>query len=478
LGRGLTFERATILRSCFAACAALALLCLSTGANANSSRTSAPRQHDVPLESPDAAIAWERISEPSAPPPPRDQHAAILDAPRRRLIVFGGLSSGALRNDLWALPLEEGAVWEALVAFGNAPSPRRGHSAVYDPVNDRMIVFGGFDGSYRADAWQLDLSPSSPEWSQLASAPLLGAYGHSAVYDSIQRRMLVFGGSGQACCPTNETWALSLTGEPTWTRLMPAGPLPPPRAGHIGVFDARRNHMLIFGGRSHDVFYGTWALSLTEPPRWTRLNTSGVPPRREGCFGILDVVEDQLIVMGGWRGENCVETVEALSLAGDRPWRVLHSQKGDSPGGRCWASTLYDPVTDRMILYGGTDVDADAWAMTWFERPAQTSADARHILGAREERTDAFIAGSPNPNPFASTTALQMVVARSNEAALDVFDATGRRVRRIDCGRLAPGVHSVNWSGDDHLGRPVAAGVYFLRLQLGHESTTRKVIRR
>ena len=33
---------------------------------------------------------------------------------------------------------------------------REGHSAVYDPVRDRMIVFGGRDGSaYLDDVWLL-----------------------------------------------------------------------------------------------------------------------------------------------------------------------------------------------------------------------------------------------------------------------------------------------------------------------------------
>ena len=48
------------------------------------------------------------------------------------------------------------------------PKGREGHTAIYDPVRDRMVVFGGYDGASRYnDVWALTLS-GSPAWSQLA----------------------------------------------------------------------------------------------------------------------------------------------------------------------------------------------------------------------------------------------------------------------------------------------------------------------
>ena len=50
---------------------------------------------------------------------------------------------------------------------GTPPSARDGHTAIYDPVRDRMVVFGGDDGALRNDVWALTLS-GSPAWSALA----------------------------------------------------------------------------------------------------------------------------------------------------------------------------------------------------------------------------------------------------------------------------------------------------------------------
>jgi hypothetical protein len=44
------------------------------------------------------------------------------------------------------------------------------HSAIYDPVRDRMVVFGGFDGlgNLHNDVWVLSLA-GAPTWSLLST---------------------------------------------------------------------------------------------------------------------------------------------------------------------------------------------------------------------------------------------------------------------------------------------------------------------
>ncbi|MDM7915658.1 MAG: FlgD immunoglobulin-like domain containing protein, partial [Candidatus Eisenbacteria bacterium] len=70
-------------------------------------------------------------------------------------------------------------------------------------------------------------------------------------------------------------------------------------------------------------------------------------------------------------------------------------------------------------------------------------------------------AGTPflscRPNPFAGST--QLVLARSPQSAarLEIFDASGRRVRSID---WPAGRASLSWDGADQAGRALPAGVY------------------
>ena len=45
-----------------------------------------------------------------------------------------------------------------------------------------------------------------------------------------------------------------------------------------------------------------------------------------------------------------------------------------------------------------------------------------------------------------------------------VFDLHGRLIRSLVRESLLAGDHEVTWNGRDALGRPVASGVYFVRL--------------
>ena len=65
---------------------------------------------------------------------------------------------------------------------------------------------------------------------------------------------------------------------------------------------------------------------------------------------------------------------------------------------------------------------------------------------------------------------------RAGPAKLDVYDASGRLIRRLLDGAVQPGEHQASWDGRDNDGRPVASGVYFYRLKTGDISQTKKMI--
>jgi hypothetical protein len=71
--------------------------------------------------------------------------SGIYDAPRGRLLSFGGASPNGHTNELWALPLAGTPTWMLLAPSGLIPMPRVSHRAIYDPVRDRMVVYGGHD---------------------------------------------------------------------------------------------------------------------------------------------------------------------------------------------------------------------------------------------------------------------------------------------------------------------------------------------
>lgn len=83
-----------------------------------------------------------------------------------------------------------------------------------------------------------------------------------------------------------------------------------------------------------------------------------------------------------------------------------------------------------------------------------------------EGNPDVRIVVSRNwPNPFSEGTDISYTLETSGPVRIDVFDAVGRRVRRLADGvTKSAGSHNVHWDGRDAFGRPAAAGVYFYRL--------------
>jgi hypothetical protein len=87
-------------------------------------------------------------------PGARVEHTAIYDPVRDRMVVYGNEGPGA--NDVWALTLSGTPLWTPLAPAGGPPPARYGHTAIYDPLRDRMVVFGGDgDGNNFNDAWAL-----------------------------------------------------------------------------------------------------------------------------------------------------------------------------------------------------------------------------------------------------------------------------------------------------------------------------------
>jgi hypothetical protein len=77
------------------------------------------------------------------------------------MVVFGGLG-GSTGNDAWALSLAGSPAWSELSPTGSPPSAHHGHTAIYDPVRDRMVVFGGVGGGVLDDVWALSWGHTTP----------------------------------------------------------------------------------------------------------------------------------------------------------------------------------------------------------------------------------------------------------------------------------------------------------------------------
>ncbi|MBI5838327.1 MAG: hypothetical protein HZB25_13900 [Candidatus Eisenbacteria bacterium] len=413
-----------------------------------------------------AAVAQERIS-----------HSLVHDAPRHRMILWSG-QSWSLLGDLWAVSTSGNPEWTMLTASGTPPPARGGYSAIYDPVRERMIVHAGWKSLYLNDVWALSLS-GAPAWTQLtpSGTPPDTCRGRSAIYDPVRDRMLVYGGyyyAGSSGHWLGDVWQLTLSGSPAWTRLAPSGTPPDARHMHSAVYDPVGDRMIVFGGQGvagslNDV----WTLSLSGSPAWSMLTPVGTPPSaRNGQSGVYDPVRGRMIVVGGFSGSwsDPVDSWE-LALTGTPAWIRLQPA-GTPPSNRSEQAAAYDPDGDRVLVHGGLEVHGptydylpDLWAL-WFPGTVDAGFPPPGA-GLRLEL--------PRPSPAVGRMEVSFALPRAEHARILAYDIAGRCVATLLDRDLPAGTHRASWDGVLLRGGHAAAGVYVLELRAGGERSTRRV---
>ena len=89
--------------------------------------------------------------------------------------------------------------------------------------------------------------------------------------------------------------------------------------------------------------------------------------------------------------------------------------------------------------------DLHAWQLAW-----TTSIS---VPGGADARSGRFELGLPRPNPSRSETMLEFELEVPSRVVIDVFNAQGRRVRRIADGFFVAGRHTSMWRGDGEGGQ-------------------------
>ena len=293
-------------------------------------------------------------------PGPRFLASFTADASRNRMILFGGWNGTSLAlssylNDTWQLDVSGVPQWTQVAAGG---PPARMHAVfVHDPTRDRMVLFGGKTtgavGTDLGDVWVFDLASNT--WSPLfTSGSPPAPFATHGIYDPIRDRMVTFGGFRAGSGPTNEVWELTFSGTPTWNPITPAGTPPTPRHNLSVIYDPFGDRLIAFGGLSGGVRINeVWALSLSGTPTWTMLTPAGTPPAaREAHMSVYDPLRMRMIMFAGFTNSGFQNDTWALDLSGSGSWTQLVID-GPLPYRRDFAAYEYDIGEDRLVLYGG-----------------------------------------------------------------------------------------------------------------------------
>jgi hypothetical protein len=288
--------------------------------------------------------AWEQLAPGRAAPSFRGQHTLVFDAERHRIVTFGGVSlNPPPYNDVWTMSAPYTGSWSLVQPSGTPPITRFAHTAIVDAPRDRMIVFGGRMGTTTTtnanDLWELSLE-GAPAWTPLSptGTPPTGRSSHTAIYDPVRERMIVFGGragSGSGV-NVNDTWELSLSGTPTWTPITTLGTPPPPMFNHSAIYDPVGDRMIVSKSQQ------TWALSLSGSPTWSLLSSSG--PDLTSHTAIYYPVGYRMLAYGDsnpWEFDLTTNVWRQFSTTGS----VLH-RMGEH-------ASVLDPDLCRMVVFAG-----------------------------------------------------------------------------------------------------------------------------
>jgi hypothetical protein len=314
---------------------------------------------------------WSSLDPTATAPSARREYAAVYDIQRDRYLIFGGWNQDGyysynLLNEIWVLTLGDTPTWSLLTPAVPGPGERHSPQWGYDPARQRLLIFGGYghhypggDNEYLNDVWELSLD-GTPTWTELTpggTAPE-GRLAGAAVYDPLRQRFVGFGGTSGL--PV-DTWELDLSGHPAWSTVDTDSTGPPGSYGMTMVYDPVRDRMLTFGGSTSDAYFGVhndvWALDLESTPTWHKLSPGGaLPSARRSGTAIYDPLRDRMVIYGGWDSGPSIEAflgdAWAMSLSPDLTWSPL-GPTGPTPSSRDAMQAVYDPVQDRMVVFGG-----------------------------------------------------------------------------------------------------------------------------
>jgi cysteine-rich repeat protein len=292
---------------------------------------------------------WQ-LQSPLTAPSARRRAAMAFDAARGEVVLFGGQDAATdqLLSDTWTW---NGSTW-AIKPTATAPSPRVGADMAFDPISNKLVLFGGFGSGGSAETWQWD-GTTWLEMHPFTSPPGRGYAG--LAYDPLRSAVVVFGGYGTSNNYLADTWQYS---NGTWSPVVTAG-APPAVAWHRLVFDAERGQLVVFGGYNQVSSGETWVLTGST---WRRAASNGPEARNEYAAAYFPPSQE-VILFGGYNDRTSVDDIWAWDGSAWSDRTLLSSLR--SPLKRADYAMAYDAIRGETVLFGGYAAAAGYYGDTW-----------------------------------------------------------------------------------------------------------------
>lgn len=417
-----------------------------------------------PLAGRASAQTWERLDLSGSPGPlPRRNASAVFDAPRRRIVIFGGATASGDTNDVWAFQLDSASWTDLTPPAGPRPAPRFAHTAVIDPATGRMIVWSGQGTQFFDDAWSFD--PASPGWTLLSPTGTVPAarYGSAAAFDASRGRMLIFAGFTTAG-RFEDVRALDPSA-PSWADVTPGIPGPIERCLHSAAFDPAGDGFYVYAGQNAGFLDDLWRFDAAGGG-WTNLTLPGRPSGR--FFTATAFLGGRFIVFGGATAAGRVNDLWAFDPA-DSSWTPI-AAPGATPSPRDGHAACVDPATGAFYVFGGSGdaLLSEVWRLTL---PVTGVGEGGPGDGGSGPAIPLRPELGNHPNPFNGSTVFSVTLPSAGEVRLELADLRGAVRAVLLEGRAGAGTTRVAFDASD-----LPSGVYFARLGGRGFSVVRKIL--
>ncbi|MDQ7051541.1 MAG: kelch repeat-containing protein [candidate division KSB1 bacterium] len=254
---------------------------------------------------------------------------------------------------------EQLSQWVDLTAVANRdtfPPAAEDATLIYDSAEKRVILFGGKNDADENlnQVWILDLNHYT--WRRVVTQGAIppSSEDHVCVYDPVNQQMLLHGGEDGDT--RNILWSLDLfTFE--WHDL--TSPISPYLENHTAVYNSINKGMILFGGETYGIHSNEiWSLDLDPESvtflKWMKLPSRGVAPKpRSDHVAVFDSLRNRMVIFGGWRKDDrmLLDDTWAYSFR-RRKWRRIKTKKSHPPARR-HAVGIYFPPRNWFIIHGG-----------------------------------------------------------------------------------------------------------------------------
>ena len=348
-------------------------------------------------------------------PSPRFGHRMVYDPVNERTLLFGGAvyeNRYTFFDDLWAYDYASNTWTE--IDCGPGPSGRFNFMMTYIPETHRIFLFGGFSANDRvSDTWTYDIE--SNVWTELDPPDSPSPRSDAAiVYDPENGVVILHDGYCRDNSHPRDVWVYDF-GVGNWRQMDPdEGPLP--QYGHHMVYDSLNDRVVMYGGHwstpgssRHGYSDGVWVYDYPTDS-WTKVDEATSLPSRYWHQMAYDEVRGKMVVFSGSMGDDSRNDDTWLFDTDSLTWERFESEEG--PEARANSAMAYDRAHQKIVLFGGMgSFDNPPLGDLWILDPVEGAWEERGAAVIEAEEQEEETTGTGIPGFPVASLALGIIIS-------------------------------------------------------------------